>query len=159
MSAHKKKKAADKGPKKIEIRNAKASLIIRSVIVMRRHQLWGRSKSVRAGTMQINESFCRMEKGNSGYSIAISHLIPMAMNQITRAEKAKIAASRSRNHRLIGAIEAGGKSLIPLRVYFKGGLIKVELALCVGKKMHDKRETMKRKVEMREAERAMRSKY
>ena len=56
-------------------------------------------------------------------------------------------------------MDAGGKTLVPLRVYFKNALIKVEIALCVGKKVFDKRETMKRKVEMREAERAMRSRY
>ena len=61
--------------------------------------------------------------------------------------------------RLLGAVDAGGKTLVPLRVYFKNALIKVEIALCVGKKVFDKRETMKRKVEMREAERAMRSRY
>ena len=59
----------------------------------------------------------------------------------------------------MGAVDAGGKTLVPLRVYFKEALIKVEIALCVGKKVFDKRESMKRKVEMREAERAMRSRY
>ena len=49
-----------------------------------------------------------------------------------------------------------GKTLVPLRIYLKHGLIKVEIALCTGKKMHDKRETLKRKVVMRETEREMR---
>lgn len=44
---------------------------------------------------------------------------------------------------------------MPLRIYFKGGLIKVELALCTGKKLYDKRESMKRKTEMIEVDRMM----
>ena len=73
--------------------------------------------------------------------------------------KRKLLLHAKEISRLLGAVDAGGKTLVPLRVYFKNALIKVEIALCVGKKVFDKRETMKRKVEMREAERAMRSRY
>ena len=59
-------------------------------------------------------------------------------------------------HKLFGAMDAGGKSLIPLRMYVKHGLIKIEIALCTGKKLFDKRETLKKKISMREAEREMR---
>ena len=48
-------------------------------------------------------------------------------------------------------LDAGGRALIPLRLYFKGGLLKVEVALCTGKKLFDKRETLKKKIEIREA--------
>ena len=162
MSAHKKKKAADKGSKKIEIRNAKASFNytigdrFEAGIVL----LGTEVKSVRAGTMQITEAFCRVEKGELW--LLNSYIAPYSHgNELNHAErrKRKLLLHAREISRLLGAVEAGGKSLIPLRVYFKGGLIKVEIALCVGKKLHDKRETMKRKVEMREAERAMRSKY
>ncbi|HKK18566.1 MAG TPA: SsrA-binding protein, partial [Opitutales bacterium] len=47
----------------------------------------------------------------------------------------------------------------PLRLYLKNGMVKIEIALCTGKKLHDKRETLKRKVAMREAEREMRQRY
>ena len=52
-------------------------------------------------------------------------------------------------------MDTGGKSLIPLRIYLKHGLIKLEIALCTGKKLYDKRETLKKKISMREAEREM----
>ena len=52
-------------------------------------------------------------------------------------------------------METGGKSLIPLRIYIAHGLIKIEIALCTGKKLFDKRETLKKRVVMREAEREM----
>jgi SsrA-binding protein len=54
-------------------------------------------------------------------------------------------------------MDAGGKALIPLRMYFKKALIKVEVALCTGKKLFDKREDLKKKDQMREVNRALRS--
>ena len=57
----------------------------------------------------------------------------------------------------MGAIESGGKTLIPTRIYLKNGLVKVEIGVCTGKKLYDKRETLKKKVDMREAERAMKN--
>ena len=55
------------------------------------------------------------------------------------------------------AIEAGGYTLVPIRLYFKQGLVKVEIALCKGKKLTDKRETLRRKTELREAQRSLRA--
>ena len=110
--------------------------------------------------MQINESYCRVEKGEVW--LLNSYIAPYKQgNELNHAErrKRKLLMHSKEISRLIGAVDAGGKSLVPLRVYFKEALIKVEIALCVGKKVYDKRETMKRKVEMREAERAIRSKY
>jgi SsrA-binding protein len=48
------------------------------------------------------------------------------------------------------ALDAGGRALVPLRMYFKEALVKVEIGLCTGKQNHDKRETLKKKVEERE---------
>ena len=110
--------------------------------------------------MQIGESFCRVEKGEvwllNSYIAAYDH-----GNNLNHSEKRKrkLLLHRKEINKLIGAVEAGGKSLIPLRVYYKEGLIKLEIALCQGKKRHDKRESLKRKVEMREAEGSIRSKY
>ena len=55
------------------------------------------------------------------------------------------------------ALATGGRALVPLRMYFKDALVKVEVALCTGKKLFDKRETLKKKVEMRDVEKAMKS--
>ena len=54
-------------------------------------------------------------------------------------------------------MNAGGKALIPLRMYFKEALVKVEVALCTGKKLFDKREDLKKKAQMREVNKALRS--
>jgi SsrA-binding protein len=53
------------------------------------------------------------------------------------------------------ALDAGGRALIPLRMYFKDALVKVEVGLCTGKQIHDKRDTLKQKVEEREVSQAM----
>ena len=53
-------------------------------------------------------------------------------------------------------METGGQAFVPVRMYFKGGLLKVEVALCRGKKLYDKREDLKKKTQMREADRMMR---
>ena len=53
------------------------------------------------------------------------------------------------------ALDAGGRALIPLRMYFKEALVKVEVGLCTGKQIHDKRDTLKQKVEEREVSQAM----
>jgi SsrA-binding protein len=50
-------------------------------------------------------------------------------------------------------IRSGGRALVPLRLYFKQGLIKLEVALCTGKKQYDKREDLKKQIHLREAER------
>lgn len=145
--------------RKTEIRNTKASF---NYTIGDRFeagiQLLGTEvKSIREGSMQITESFCRVEKGEvwlfNSYIAPYSH--GTDCNHPERRKRKLLLHSREIS-RLLGAVEAGGKTLIPLRVYFKKGLIKIEIALCVGKKLHDKRESMKRKVEMREAERAMR---
>ena len=69
--------------------------------------------------------------------------------------KRKLLLRRREINKLFGAMETGGKSLIPLRIYIAHGLIKIEIALCTGKKLFDKRETLKKRVVMREAEREM----
>jgi SsrA-binding protein len=69
----------------------------------------------------------------------------------------KLFLHRSDIRKIALALNAGGKALIPLRMYFKGALVKVEVALCSGKKLFDKREDLKEKVQMREVNRALRS--
>ena len=158
MNAKKKKK----GSVQKEIRNSKASF---NYLIGDRFEtgivlLGTEVKSVRDGTMQINEAFCRVEKGEVW--LLNSYIAPYSHGNIlnhSERRKRKLLLHAREISRLLGTIESGGKSLIPLRVYFKGGLIKLEIAICQGKKLHDKRESLKRKVEMREAERAMRSKH
>jgi SsrA-binding protein len=53
------------------------------------------------------------------------------------------------------ALEAGGKALVPLRMYFVVALVKIEVALCIGKQLYDKREDLKRRAELMEARKAL----
>ena len=114
-------------------------------------------KAIRAGDIQIGEAFCRVEKGQVW--LYNSHIGEYKFGNIQNhppRRKRKLLLHRREIHKFIGAMEAGGKSLIPLRIYLKHGLIKIEIAFCTGKKLHDKRETLKKKITMREAERDMR---
>lgn len=114
-------------------------------------------KAIREGNAQIAESFCRIEKGQVWlYNAHIGEYTHGNFQNHPPRRKRKLLLHRREINKLIGAVEAGGKSLIPLRIYLKNGLIKMEIALCTGKKLHDKRETLKKKITMREAEREMR---
>ena len=114
-------------------------------------------KAIRAGDGQITEAFCRVEKGQVWlYNSHIGEYKFGNFQNHPPRRKRKLLLHRREIHKLFGAMEAGGKSLIPLRMYLKHGLIKVEIAVCTGKKLYDKRETLRKKVTMREAEREMR---
>ena len=142
-----------------EIRNAKAT---RNYLVGERFEvglvlLGTEVKAIRTGNAQISESFCRIDKGQVWLFNA--HVGPYEFGNSLNHEprrKRKILLNRREINKLIGAVEAGGKTLIPLRLYIKHGLVKMEIALCKGKKLHDKRETLKGRDIMREAEREMR---
>ena len=114
-------------------------------------------KAIREGNAQISEAFCRVEKGQVWiYNSNIGEYKYGNIQNHPPRRKRKLLLHRREIHKFIGAMEAGGKSLIPLRIYLKHNLIKIEIALCTGKKLHDKRETLKKKITMREAERDMR---
>jgi SsrA-binding protein len=115
-------------------------------------------KSIRTGKAQISDGFCRIEKDEVWMYGA--HIEPYAFGNINNHESKrvrKLFLHRSDIRKIALAMNAGGKALIPLRMYFKGALVKVEVALCTGKKRFDKREDLKKKVQMREVNRALRS--
>jgi len=115
-------------------------------------------KAIRDANAQITDAFCRVEKGQVWmYNAHIGEYKFGNLQNHPPRRKRKLLLHRREIHKLIGAMDAGGKSLIPLRIYLKHGLIKIEIALCTGKKLHDKRETLKKKITMREAERDMRA--
>jgi SsrA-binding protein len=155
MAAHKKD-----APRLTEVRNSKA---FRDYEVGQRFeagiQLMGTEvKSIRTGRAQISDSFCRVEKDEVWMYGA--HIEPYAFgNQGNHDSKRvrKLFLHRNDIRKVALALNAGGKALIPLRMYFKGSLVKVEVALCTGKKLFDKREDLKKKVQMREVNRALRS--
>ena len=155
MSA-KKKKVSDQP----EIRNKKLHLkyeveeTFEAGIVLKGTEV----KAIREGHAQISEAFCRVEKDEVIlYNTYISEYRFGNLNNHAPARSRKLLLHKREIHRLRGQLESGGKALIPVSMYFKHGLVKVKIALCTGKKLFDKREDLKKKVALREAERAMKA--
>ena len=118
MSAKKQKK----GPEQRQIRNSKASFnyTIGDRFEAGIELLGTEVKSIREGNMQINESYCRVEKGEVW--LLNSYIAPYSHgNELNHAErrKRKLLLHAKEISRLLGAVDAGGKTLVPLRVYFK----------------------------------------
>ncbi|MPZ77494.1 MAG: SsrA-binding protein SmpB [Deltaproteobacteria bacterium] len=117
-------------------------------------------KSLRDGKANLTDSYARVQKGEVFLVNAhISHY-PGA-NQFnhepTRTRKLLLHARQI--ERLTGKTKERGLTLVPLRLYFKNGRAKVELGLARGKKLYDKRETLRRKVAQREVERSLKSRH
>src|ERR1700690_4215803 len=115
-------------------------------------------KSIRTGRAQISDSFCRVE--NDEVWMYSAHIEPYAFGNLENHEAKrvrKLLLHRSDIRKIALAMNAGGKALVPVRMYFKEALVKVEVGLCTGKKLFDKREALKKKAEMREVNRALRS--
>jgi SsrA-binding protein len=147
-------------PRLTEVRNSK---VFRDFEVGERFeagiQLKGTEvKSIRTGRAQISDAFCRVDKSELWMHSA--HIEPYAFgNTLNHDSKRvrKLLLHRRDISKIEIALNAGGKSLIPTRMYFKGALVKVEVAICTGKKLFDKREDLKKKAEMREVNRDLRS--
>ncbi|MDB6094822.1 MAG: SsrA-binding protein [Verrucomicrobia bacterium] len=113
-------------------------------------------KSIRAGKAQISDSFGKVEKGELWMHNA--HIEQYAFGNINnhdarRTRKLLLHAHQIRKIEL--ALDTGGRALIPLRMYFKEALVKVEVGLCTGKKLFDKRETLKKKAVMRDEDKSV----
>jgi len=143
-----------------EIRNSKA---LRDYFVDERFeagiQLRGTEvKSIRAGKAQINDAFGRVEKGELWLHNA--HIEQYAFGNIHNHDAKrtrKLLLHRHQIRKITQALDSGGRALVPLRMYFKDALVKVEVALATGKKLFDKRETLKKKVQMRDVDKAMKA--
>ena len=153
MSAQKKDPA-----RYTEIRNSKA---LREYFVEEKFEagiaLKGTEvKSFRAGKVQINDAFGRFEKGELWLHNA--HIEEYAFGNIynhNARRTRKLLLHRHQIRKIGLALQVGGRALVPLRMYFKEALVKVEVAICSGKKLYDKRDDLKRKVEERDIDKAM----
>lgn len=113
-------------------------------------------KSVRAGKVSLAEAFGVVRRGEvwlEGMTISPYESGGYVNHEPARARKLLMHTREIR--RLIGAVEQKGLTLVPLDLHFTRGRAKVTLALGRGKKLHDKRETLKRRMAEREAARAM----
>ena len=111
-------------------------------------------KSLRMGKCSIKESFVRIEKGE--VFIYGMHVSPYEKGNIFNKDplrSRKLLLHRSEIDKLEGKIREKGITLVPLQVYFKGSLVKVEIGLARGKKLYDKRADIAKKDQRREVER------
>jgi SsrA-binding protein len=113
-------------------------------------------KSIRDGRCSIGESYARVDDGE--VLLLDFHVQPY---EYSRAEgynpvrPKRLLLHRKEIDKVFGQASVKGQTLVPLRIYLKKGLVKVELALCKGKQVADKREALRRKTADREAERAI----
>ena len=143
-----------------EVRNSKA---LRDYFVDERFEagiaLKGTEiKSIRGGRAQINDAFGRADKGELW--LVNAHIEQYSFGNYSNHDARrtrKLLLHKHQIRKIIQALDTGTKSLVPLRMYFKEGLLKVEVALCTGKKNFDKRNDLKERVEEREMEKAMKS--
>jgi SsrA-binding protein len=115
-------------------------------------------KSLRDGKANLVDSYARIQKGEA--FLINTHVSPYpGANQFNHepTRTRKLLLHRREIERLTGKTKEMGLTLIPLRLYFKEGKAKVELGLAGGKKIYDKRETLKRKMAQREVERSLKS--
>ena len=111
-------------------------------------------KSIRMGKCSIKESFVRIEKGE--VYIYGMHINPYEKGNIFNNDPLrvrKLLLHKTEINKLAAKIAEKGYTLVPLQVYFKGSLVKVEIGLARGKKLYDKRDDIAKKDQRREVER------
>ena len=112
-------------------------------------------KSIRAGRVNLKESFCMIRNGEL-YAEGM-HISPYEQgNQFNQdpLRPKKLLMHRSEIRKLAGLVSRQGYTLVPLKVYLKDGLMKLELGLCKGKQLHDKRDSAAERDAMRDIARA-----
>jgi len=115
-------------------------------------------KSLRAGKANLKDSHARIERGEAWLANAhISEYGPSAQFGHEPTRKRKLLLHAREIERLASKIKEKGLTLIPLRLYFRHGRAKVELGLARGKKLYDKRASIKERETKREVDRAMKS--
>ena len=115
-------------------------------------------KSIRLGKVNLKESFCRIKNGE----VFINNMNVSPYEQGNRENPSdptrmrKLLLHRIEIGKLIRLVDEKGFALVPTKIYLKNGLVKVEIGVAKGKKLHDKRETLKQKEADRETSRAIR---
>ena len=113
-------------------------------------------KSLREGRANLKDSYARIRDGE--LYLVQAHISPYSHASYDNHDPErvrKLLVHKRELKRLTGKTQEKGLTLVPLKIYFKDGKAKVELALASGKKSYDKRETLKRQTQKREMERAI----
>ena len=111
-------------------------------------------KSIRLGQINLKDSYCSFKDGE--IFVRGMHISPYEKGNIFNKDPLrpkKLLMHKSEIRKLVGKIAEQGYTLVPVEVYFKGSLVKVQIALAKGKKLYDKRQDIAKKDMRREAER------
>ena len=115
-------------------------------------------KSLRAGQCNLKDAWCAVENGE--LLVKNLHISPYEHgNQFNRdpMRERRLLLHKREIMRLYGLVKQQGWSLIPLSLYFKGSLVKVQVGLCRGKKLYDKRADLAARAAKRDMERALKT--
>ena len=115
-------------------------------------------KSLRQGGVNLKDSWCDLVDGE--LFIRQMHISPYEQGNIFNREPMrprKLLLHKQEIRRLIGLTKQQGVTLIPLSIYFKGSRVKVQVGICRGKKLYDKREDMAKRDAKRDMDRALKT--
>ena len=117
--------------------------------------LGGEVKSVRAGHVSINDTYVIIRDGEA--YIINSYIQPYPYDRVPTEERRtrKLLLNRSEIDYLAGKVATKGLTIVPLKMYFEGQYVKLEIALCRGKLLHDKRNVIKERDVRRNIEREL----
>lgn len=117
-------------------------------------------KSIRAGTLNLKDSFCFVKNGE--IFVRGMHISPYEQGNIFNRDPDRVRRLLMHKKEILklnAKVMQDGAALVPLSVYFKDGRVKLELGLCKGKKLYDKRDSEAKKDAQRSMDRAMRERY
>ncbi len=113
-------------------------------------------KSIRQGSVNLKDSWCSIENGE--LFIKQMHISPYEKGNIYNRDPLRVRRllmHKAEIHRLFGKIKQEGLTLVPLSLYFKDSRVKVQVGLCKGKKLYDKRDDAAKRDAKRTIDRAM----
>lgn len=113
-------------------------------------------KSIRQGRVNLKDSWCSVDKGE--LFVNGMHISPYEQGNIFNRDPMRVRRllmHKKEINRLYGIVKQMGYSLIPISLYFKDNRVKVQVGLCKGKKLYDKREDMAKRAAKRDMERAV----
>lgn len=117
-------------------------------------------KSLRAGTVNMKDSYCTVKNGE--LFIRSLHISPYEKGNIFNKDPVRprrLLMHKREIAKLNAAVMQDGVAIIPLSLYFKDSRVKVEIGLCKGKKLYDKRNDDAKKVALRDIERGLKERY
>ena len=116
-------------------------------------------KSIRAGKVNMKDSYASINKDGEVFAYQI-HISPYDHGNIYNKDPLrpkKLLLNKREIAKLVGLVNQKGYSLVPIKIYFKGNFVKLELGVGKGKKLFDKREDLKKKEADRKIERYMKN--